>query len=119
MSDDVEMIEVSGRVPAPPGGWEFDGIRQVNRSELYFDGFHWTTWVASEQSDGTYLAAVMIPRWRTATENDIGKECQFRVSVPEYGYSIGTLLHITSRGLYVVIDSREETHLATVCEVQQ
>jgi hypothetical protein len=119
MSDDVEMIEVRGRVPVPPNGWEFDGIRQVKSRELYFDGLRWVAWVKSEQSSGAYLVAVRISRWRTATENDIGKACRFRVSVPEYGYCTGTLLHITSRGLYVVIDSREETHLATVCEVQQ
>jgi hypothetical protein len=119
MSDDVEMIKVSGRVPAPPVGWEFNGIRQIGGGEHYFDGLRWVVWDKSEQSRGAYLAAIMIPQWRTVTESDIGKTCRFRVSVPEYGYYTGTLLHITSRGLYVVIDSREETHLATVCEVAE
>lgn len=122
MSGDVEtieMIEVRGRVQAPPDGWEFDGIRQINGGELYFDGLRWVVWDKSEQSRGAYLAAARIPQWRTATENDIGKTCRFRVSAPDYGYYTGTLLHITSRGLYIVIDSREETHLATVCEVTE
>ena len=119
MSDDMEMIEVSGRVPAPPVGWEFNGIRQIKGGEHYFDGLRWIVWDKSEQSRGVYIAAVRVPQWRTATEDDIGKTCQFRVSVPDCGYFAGRLLYITSRGLYVVIDSREETHLATVCEVQQ
>lgn len=144
MSIEVEalMIDISGRIPAQPTGWVYDGIRKINNYEYHFDGVDWVLWLGGEQSTGIYPAAVKAKTWQPATEDDIGKtgirvlhkakfvkllasegsvieELAFPVEGKAKVYSNGKILHIRKNGDYVVFDDQEHVMIVDKCEVMK
>jgi len=75
-------------LPKVPEGWAYEGYRQIERGEKYFDGKHWADWTGEPSN---FLAFVLKPAGRPATAYDIGKPCRCRGEGPIYE---GKLVHV-------------------------
>lgn len=126
MSTEAEalMIDISGRIPAQPPGWVYDGIRKINNYEYHFDGVDWVLWLGSEQSTGIYPAAVKAKTWRPATEADVGRTDAWFFDHKEHPYCVGKLLHVgsgnfvaISNGKYGELFKRDHASNWKYCEV--
>lgn len=101
----TERITVTYEIPAPPEGWEYAGVREVRKGELYFNGKDWVLWDCDLYVDAATPVAVRKQQWRPATEADIGRE-DARFSDCGYEWGKGQLIHVINGGVpfpYVAI----------------
>lgn len=123
MSTEAEalMIDISGRIPAQPPGWVYDGIRKINNYEYHFDGVDWVLWLGSEQSTGIYPAAVKAKTWRPATEEDIGREDARFWDANSFAWSTGELIYVFEGSVFpfAIVPDKKPVHVkrAAQCEV--
>jgi hypothetical protein len=95
-----EKITVTYEIPAPPGGWVYDGGRKATRGNMVFNGTDWLKWWDNDESQGTYPIAIPKQQWRPATETDIGRtDARFRDDSEEEWIK-GKLIHIFKRDGY-------------------
>jgi len=78
-------------LPKVPQGWVYDGFRQIEKGERYFDGKHWAEWIGGTSN---FLAFVLKSTWRPATAADVGKTCRCIHNGKAYE---GKLVHVYDR----------------------
>jgi len=105
-----EKITVTYEIPAPPEGWEYAGVREVRKGELYFNGKGWVLWDCDLYVDAATPVAVRKQQWRPATEADIGREDARFFDHRHHPYCTGKLLHMGS-GNFVALSNGKSGEL--------
>jgi hypothetical protein len=103
-----EMIDVTYYIPAPPKGWEYAGVREVQKGELYFDGKGWVLWDCDLHVDAATPVAIKKIQWRPATQADVGREDAKAWDTSMFAWRPGKLIHVFTDIQYpfvVVVDS--------------
>lgn len=89
-----QKITVTYEIPAPPEGWEYAGVREVRKGELYFNGKDWVLWDCDLYVDAATPVAVRKRQWRPATEADVGRtDARFR-DYSKRDWTKGKLIHV-------------------------
>ena len=89
-----EKITVTYKIPAPPEGWVYDGVRSPRPGELYFDGAKWVLRCLKSDADWIAPIAIREQQWRPATEADIGRtDARFR-DYSKRDWIKGKLIHV-------------------------